>query len=322
MLVRRTPTEGAAIGTTSPRRPAMAACLALALALASALLASGCGASARELRDARVSVYETDYAEVYNQVLAAVRERYPDFVDEDAARGRVRTPWFPVPLATEQGGVAETPSAIASATGAPAGVRYFVRFDIAIRGGPPWQVRVDGQASSWEAGQPLPVPLTGRSEPPWLSGRVDGLRVAIHDRLRAHAVVPAEADESAAPAAAAPAAASEAGFAALPADAAAVARAVLAAARARNYDALAGHMDDAFEWSPGAAPSARVALGVWRADPERLVALIAALEAGCALADDGASVTCPAGDAAAAGARARFVRRGQRWRFAAFLATP
>src|SRR5690606_13830863 len=112
----------------------------VAVALASAALAPGCGASAREARAARARAYDADYAVVYNHAVAAVAADYPDFLAEDAAEGAIRTPWFPVGLVREpaagarRGGVESAPK------------RFYIRFDIAVTGPRPWRVRVRGQA--------------------------------------------------------------------------------------------------------------------------------------------------------------------------------
>lgn len=296
---------------------------------AGALAWAGCGASRQQAREAREAVYDAPYAVVYTEVLAAVQEQYPDFVDEDAARGRIRTPWLPVRLASQGTLADDTPGAVAAAGHGTLGARYFVRFDIAVIGDGPWQVQVHGQASSWEQGQALPVVLTGKSEPMWLEGRVDALQVAIHERLAGYAV----ARPRPAPVQAAPRAEVEAvpDVGDIPAAAARAVRAALAAARAQDLDALAAVMREDFTWSLGAPPDAAQALRVWRADPAALDALVVAIEAGCGVVSagrDGAvtigagGVVCPAAASQGghAGYRAGFTAGADgRWKMSSFL---
>ena len=61
------------------------------------------------------------------------------------------------------------PSAVGGAGGTggfttPAGGAYkrlFIRFDIAVTGGRPWRVRVEGKASEWDPGNAQPTELRG-----------------------------------------------------------------------------------------------------------------------------------------------------------------
>src|SRR5262245_7942720 len=63
-----------------------------------ALAALGCGASEQEIRDAKTSGYQTDFAIVYSEALAATRELYPNLV-EDARVGVIKTAWHWVRIA-------------------------------------------------------------------------------------------------------------------------------------------------------------------------------------------------------------------------------
>jgi hypothetical protein len=295
-----------------------------------AVAVAGCGASAREARSARTQAYDADYAVVYNQVVAAVAADYPDFLAEDAGQGEIRTPWFPVGLVSEPGASAGASGRGGVQDAPPA--RFYVRFDIEVTGGRPWRVRVRGQASSWQLGEPMPVVLAGPKEPPWLQGRIDALQVAIHRRLARHAVAAgsgpdaenaSNAQESADPAAGPV----PAHLADLPVAAARAALAVQRAAEARDVDRLADLMHDDVAWSPGAPPDARTAAGVWRADPGVLTHLAAAIAAGCRAAPrsqgGGQRVVCPAAAVAPgfAGYRAELTPAPDgSWKLAAFFA--
>lgn len=312
-----------------------------ALAAVGGIVTAGCGAPTREARSARAQAYDADYAEVYNQVMAAVAEDYPDFVAENAGQGEIRTPWFPVGLVSEPGASPRaSPGASIGASGrggveeAPP-TRFYVRFDIQVTGGRPWRVHVRGQASAWELGQPLPEVLDGPEEPPWLQGRIDALQVAIHRRLARHAVAAgadtaAQANQGAGAGTESTAEPVPAHLADLPVAAARAALAVQRAAEARDLDRLAGLLHEQLTWSPGAPPDARMAVGVWRADPAVLTHLAAAIAAGCRAAprgqdagqDAGQRVVCPAAAAEPgfAGYRAELAPAPDgRWKLAAFF---
>ncbi len=247
------------------------------------------------MRSARSVSYDANYAVIYSEVLAEVTAQYPEFVQENAVRGRIRTPWFQVRLASEDDSVGTGAGFSTATTTAPK--RYFVRFDIAVTGEGPWRVLVDGQASSWELGQGVPVPLQGGDEPPWLQGRINSLQVGIHRRLESYAVADQPPDEPVAPAPA-EVAMPAGGFGDIPAPAAQAVAAALRASRMRDVDAMAALLHDDFVWSRGAPPGAPSALVLWRADDTALAALAAALDAGCARAPDrtgagGEAVVCP-----------------------------
>lgn len=263
---------------------------------------------------------------VYSEVLAAVRDLYPQ-ISEDARTGVIRTAWHPVHVqqGTDDGGGQPSPNPNQVRTGLETTnqlrQQFFIRFDVHVVGGRPWRVRVDGEASSWKAGE-IPTPLRGPEIPHWLEGRVNALEVAIHDRLRRYAVAlkdgPGRAGESA------PAARplDVARFGALPAGAAQVVAEVDRAAGARDVARLRALMADDFTYSTGDPPSADTAIIMWRADPSILAELGKALDAGCA-ADPGGQVVCPAaaiGDAAFAGYRAGFKSLDGRWKMVFLVA--
>lgn len=266
----------------------------VATALVLAALAAGCSTSAREIREARNSGYRTDFAIVYNAALEATKKRYPR-LREDARAGIIRTAWHPVRI---QAQTAESSSDNpgATATGTPlasqSGIRkyYYVRFRVYVVGGHPWRVRIEGEASSWETGA-VPTPLKGAEQPPWLRGKVDSLRVAIHKKLKKYAVKLESTEKKPVAKAKAPPPDTKA-YAALPPKAAKVIAAIAAAARARDLDTIRSHLTQNFAWASG-SEGADTAMAMFSADSTLLEAMGATLASGCAAR--GAEIVCPAG---------------------------
>src|SRR5438874_9132306 len=58
----------------------------------------GCG-NKKEVESAKRSVYDTDFAIVYNAALDATRELYPN-IDDHPGSGAIRTAWHQVQYAT------------------------------------------------------------------------------------------------------------------------------------------------------------------------------------------------------------------------------
>jgi hypothetical protein len=289
------------------------------LALALALLA-GCGASGAELRVARTSGYRADFAIVYGAALEAVRAKYPKLV-EDARAGTIKTAWHPVMIPSQnQADPSQSPAGGIGAAGGTTGganltksnvigTTFFIRVSVAVVGGDPWRVRIDGEASRWNAGD-VPVPLRDADRPPWLDARIEALVVDVHERLERYAEpLPMTSTRDPAPAKVA-----DPRWAALPAGVGDVLAALERAAAARDVGALAAHLDAAVVWSPGSPGSSDVALATWRADPSILAGLGRAIGDGCASGAGG--VVCPAAGAAPEyrGPRARLERRGGTWR--------
>lgn len=296
----------------------------ITFAAACAALAAACGgASDTEIREAHTSGYQADFAVVYSETLAAVRELYPELV-EDARNGLIRTAWHAVNVHQgsddDQRPQVRSPNQPAPGlqTNARLSQAYFVRFTVHVVGGHPWRVRVEGEASSWKAGE-VPVPLHGADVPPWLEGRVNTLEVAIHKRLAKYAVALQFDDR---PQAAAPAAKPPdlARYGRLPAGAAQVIAEVERAASARDVARLRTFMADPFLYASGDSPSADTAVILWRADPSILGEMVKALGAGCAAAQGSTRVVCPAAAASPGfgGYRAVFQAAGGSWKMTAF----
>jgi hypothetical protein len=255
-----------------------------------AVLLAGCTTSARDVREARNSGYQTDFAIVYNATVEATKKLYPQLV-EDPRSGVIRTAWHQVPIESGSAGassdspVASGSSPIGSATRRRK--HYFIRFRVYVTGGKPWRVRIEGEASEWETGA-VPAPLKGAEVPPWLEGRVDALRVAIHDKLRAHAVPLATSEKKVAgPVRSDPDATA---YGELPPAAAKVIAEVGAAAKDRDYDRLRERLAPDFVWQPGAT-GADTAMAMFTADGTLLEAMTEALTS-CVGAAEG--IVCPA----------------------------
>lgn len=270
----------------------------LGAALASGM---GCGASKSEVREAMRSGYDADFAIVYREVLAAVREAYPH-ITENPVTGVVRTAWHPIrvssgqdgPTSTQQADRAMNPFSAANM----ARKQYFIRFDILVVGGDPWRVRVVGQASEWDAGG-VPAELRGANEPHWLKGRTEALRVAIHRRLQTYAVrLPSTEIQVEEPPREPVPGVDASMLGDIPPAAAQAAAAVVAAVRAHDMAALRGLVHPEVMWSPGAPPGVDTALAMWQADASLLGQLAGIIEQGCRKAQAGtaegkAEVTCP-----------------------------
>lgn len=294
--------------------------------------ALGCGASDQEIRDAKTSGYQTDFAIVYSETLAAVRELYPNLV-EDARVGVIKTAWHWVRIAEggdeqqiqsqsqSQMGQNSSPNAFQATTSLRK--NYFVRFEVHVVGGRPWRVRVSAQASSWRAGE-QPVPLHGADVPGWLGPRKESLEVAIYKRLKKYAVhLKVEGDAERRVKVEKPASDLGRFGAGLPPAAARAIAQVEQAANERDVGRLRPLMADEFTYSFGDSPSADTAIAMWQADPNLLGELGKALAAGCAQDRKDGQVVCPAAfltDQSFAGYRAGFRNLGGAWKMVFFVA--
>jgi hypothetical protein len=298
---------------------------ARALAVALTILVGACGSN-RDVKMARNSVYDTEFANVYSAVVSAVRTAYPTF-DENPDTGVVKTAWHQVKYSNPGADDPKSAQVADRAAGAGAGAPtasamgynpslakrlYFIRFDVTVVGVRPWRVRVVGTASELRPGDALPTDLKGEAVPHWLAGRTDALTVAIYRRLKAYAI-PMEIE-----APPEPEAIEEVTIAGdLPAAAQAVAADIVRALHKRDYAALRRQVADDVVWSRGAAPGADVALAMWQADTTVLTALEQAITGGCG--GDATEVACPAASAPAT-LRARFGLRAGQWKLVAFAA--
>jgi len=271
-----------------------------------ALLAGACG-NKKEVEHAKRSLYDTDFAIVYNTALSVTRELYPT-LNENPGPGKIATAWHQVSMASnrddlanprtlaQQQGVQSGAGAGAGMIGAPTRLaykRYFIRFDVTVLGGRPWRVKVVGHASEWDPGAALPSELRGAERPSWLDGRTESLTVAIYKQLKKFAVQMKEEVEVAADDELPKTDPST--FAGVPAGAAKRLASLKDALAKRDYTALRPQLDDDVVWSLGGGTGADVALATWQADPATFEAMVDVINAGCAAKGD-QEVRCPAGE--------------------------
>jgi hypothetical protein len=307
------------------------AVLGVVLLLGCATLAGACGSSKREVKAAKQSVYNADFAVVFGAALEATRELYPS-LDDSPGTGAIKTAWHQVQYANNQDDLANQRT-IAQGQGMGRGMspalagtnmptrlaykRYFIRFDVSVVGGRPWRVKVVGHASEWEPGNALPTELHGAARPPWLEGRTDALTVAIYKRIKAYAI-PAKEEAAAEdkPDNAVPKTDPKQWKALPPAAAQRLAQ-LKDALVLRDYKALRAQLADDVVWSLGGAPGADTAMAMWQADPEALDALVRTIES-CA-APDPKRVTCPGGEPTAGAWQLVLEPRGQDWKVVSFV---
>jgi hypothetical protein len=104
---------------------------------------------------------------------------------------------------------------------------------------------------------------------------------------------------------------------AIPSEASIAIQKVSAAAKTRDFKALAALMTADFVWSFGGDADSQQAIAAWKSDPKAMNELAKATRSPCALQHD-ASVICPGG--ARLGYRARFIKTEAGWRMSSFVA--
>jgi hypothetical protein len=302
------------------------------LALAAVALLAACGSSKKDVERAKRSLYDADFAVVYNACLEATRELYPSLEDNPGA-GSVRTRWHQVSYANQAddlsnnrtlsmgaGGNTLANTAGQAQAGMPTRLAYkrtFIRFDVAVIGGRPWRVKVTGHASEWEPGAALPNELRGPARPHWLEGRTDALTLAIYKRIKAHAVPMKEKEPEAKPGDNLPKTDPKS-FGNVPPDAAKRLAALKDAVVLREYDKLRAQVFDDVAWSLGGAPGIETAMAMWQADPDTLDQMAKAITAGCVTAGD-KKVTCPGGAPPAGQWQLVLELRGTDWKLSSFV---
>jgi hypothetical protein len=272
-----------------------------------ALLLGACG-NKKEVEHARHSLYDTDFAIVYNAALDVTRDQYPQ-LNDNPGPGKISTAWHQVSMANNQddlanqrtiaqgqgvqGNLAGTSAGMVGVPTRLAYKRYFIRFDVSVLGGRPWRVKVVGHASEWEPGAALPAELRGAQRPAWLDGRIESLQVGIYKRIKKFAVpmkeeVEVTADDGMLKT-------DPALFAGVPAGAAKRLAAIKDSLAQRDYNSLRPQLDENIVWSLGGGTGADAALATWQADPATFVAMSEVIGAGCAASGD-KKVLCPAGE--------------------------
>ena len=295
-----------------------------AIIVALIVAATGCSNRAETLR-AQNSVYDADFAAVYSRTYDTVRALYPS-LDDNPAAGTIKTAWHPIrfnnnfddPKAaatTDRAlglDVANNNNGLSGPTSSTQR-RYFIRFDVRIMGGRPWQVRVKGHASEWVVGNAVPTEMRGADAPHWLTGRTEALQVAIYQAMSEFAV---EAKSAPTVIVADEPAAAPADFGPIPDGANATLLQVKAALAQRDIDGLRKQLADDVAWSAGAPGGADAALALWQADPSTLVAMEAVIDAGCVV--DKAVVVCGKSESAR-GWQLRLEARAGTWLVTSFL---
>lgn len=291
---------------------------------------AACGNKA-EVARAKRSAYDTDFAVVYSKTLEATREIYTN-VDDNPGTGVIKTVWHQVTMASNQddlsnnrvlstgaGGNQLAPNTAAGQAGMPTRLaykRFFVRFDVTVKGGRPWKVKVVGHASEWEPGAALPVPLVGAAKPPWLDGRTDALTLAIFKKLKPYAIamkeeVPEPKPEDLIPRT------DPKKFADVPAAAAKRLAALKDAVVRREYATLRDQLFEDVAWSLGGAPGADTAMAMWQADPESLDAMARLLGDKCTGTEK--RVSCPGGEPKAGEWQLVVELRENAWKVSSFV---
>ncbi|MDX2090801.1 MAG: hypothetical protein SFX73_23280 [Kofleriaceae bacterium] len=307
------------------------------VAFTASLGLAGCKNKA-EIKNAKSSLYDTDFAVVYSAALAATKAQYSE-VDDFPGTGMIKTAWHQVQYANNNDELG-SPRTVQQTQGVSAGStqaqntmggtqgqngmttptrlaykRYFVRFDISVVGGRPWRVKVVGHAAEWEPGNAMPTELRGMARPPWLDGRTETLQLDIYRKMKAFAVPMKEevvventpkmpkTDPST--------------FKDVPAPAGQRLATVKDALARRDYTALRAAIADDVVWSLGGAPGADTAMAMWQADSESLDAMSRVIAAGCAA--QGKGVACPAGEPKAGTWQLLVEPRGESWLVTSFL---
>lgn len=291
-------------------------------------LGAGCGGGTkRDVKAAKRSLYDADFAIVYSAALEATRELYPSLEDSPGS-GMVKTAWHQVQYANTQDELANQRTVAQgqglapalAGTGMPTRLaykRYFIRFDVSVIGGRPWRLKIVGHAAEWEPGNAMPTELHGPTRPHWLEGRTDALTAAIYRRIKAYAVPMKEEARDEKPEDALPKTDPKA-WKGLPAGAGERLAKLKDAVVLRDHGALRVQLADDVVWSLGGAPGADTAMAMWQADPEALDALVRTMER-CAAAADGKRVVCPAGEPVAGAWQLVLELRGGDWKVASFV---
>jgi hypothetical protein len=294
--------------------------------------ATSCNDSRQQLKYARSSLYDADFAIVYAAALDATRSIYPN-LDENPGPGKIATSWHQVQFANCSSGpgsqcddstggmanqqvLAQQQGLGQGAAGQNAGMgggglmnqtgaqqagmptrlaykKYFIRFDVAVLGGRPWRVKVVGHASSWDPGAAMPSELHGADKPHWLEGRTEALQIAIYKKVAKYAVPAPEEDDDKTKDA--DKVKTDPGtFKNVPIGAAKQLALIKDAIAKRDYAAMRPALADDVVWSLGGGTGADAAMAMWQADPSALDAMLATLTT-CATEAGDRRIACPAG---------------------------
>jgi hypothetical protein len=154
----------------------LARCVGVAALLATV---GACGASSKEVKAAKQAVYKCDYPVLWKEVRAEFVEHYAKVAEEVSEAGVIISQW----------------EWYNQAGGRKRGLVVAVEpndslFRIAVQivkeeelGG--WRVIVDGgaQGRMADSGRTVPYKRGSADEPTWVQTKIDGLAIAIHERL-------------------------------------------------------------------------------------------------------------------------------------------
>jgi hypothetical protein len=155
-------------------------------------LVAGCATGNPALRQEALSAtYNTEFATVWNALQASVREDFPSGIKtEDATVGYIETKWESVELVLDS--TDGDSDAVQNKRAGGVGARNLFRVMARIEpGGPPWRVVVDGEAALYRPNHSMLQPYKHGAidEPQWVQGRIDRVRVRMHNALKQYAVV-------------------------------------------------------------------------------------------------------------------------------------
>ena len=283
---------------------------------------AACG-NKRDIRAAKSSAYDTDFAVVFSAALDATRELYPN-LDENPGSGAIKTAWHQVAYANTDDDMANQRTMAAgqglqNQSGIPtrlAQKRRFIRFDVMVGGGRPWRVKVVGHASEWDPGMAQPTELQGAARPHWLEGRIDALRLAIYKRVRKWAIPAKEEVVAPRPEDEIPKTDPKS-IKGVPPGAAAVLANMKDAVSRREYATIRALLADDVLWSLGGAPGADTAMAMWQADPEALDIMVRFINGGCAGTDK--RISCPGGEPTLGAYQLVLEARPEGWRVTSFV---
>ena len=154
------------------------------------LLAAACGPSAADVKQAQEAAYQTDKQVVWQAINDEMNERFREGIKvADPDKGYLETKWKPVESTQETtiGDSNQRNNTSAASVGGRTMFRAFVKIGDQ---GPPWRVDVDGEAAAYRPDMSMLTPYKhgAEDEPKWVPGRIDGIRVAIHNRLKQYVV--------------------------------------------------------------------------------------------------------------------------------------
>ena len=174
-----------------------------------ALAVLGCGgASPQDRKVMNEAVYQTDYATVWNAIVAEMVDRFHEdgIRLEDVNAGLVVSKWKAVAssVTSEEESESSAPinvsnrGAVRHSVTSIAGDMAQIRVKI-LQKGPPWRILVEAEGAHRSPNSPMLRPYAhgAADEPIWVQGKVDSMREAIYGRLKQYAIAGPPADAEA-----------------------------------------------------------------------------------------------------------------------------